>query len=51
VVRVSAQGCRVVRGVGGGEGDDGEEERLAAAARRESGRGDCMREVSFPTKY
>jgi hypothetical protein len=38
VVCVSAKGCRVGRGVGGGEGDEGEGEKVAAAARGESGR-------------
>jgi hypothetical protein len=37
-VRVSAKGCRVGRGVGGGEGDEGEGEKVAAVARGESGR-------------
>jgi hypothetical protein len=31
VARVSAKGCRVGRGVGGGEGDKGEREKVAAA--------------------
>jgi hypothetical protein len=47
VVCVSAKGCRVGRGVGGGEGDEGEGEKVAVAARG----GDCVREASFPTKY
>jgi hypothetical protein len=38
VARVSAKGCRLGRGVGGGEGDEGEEEKVVAAARGESGR-------------
>jgi hypothetical protein len=38
VARVSAKGCRVGRGVGGGEEDEGEGEKVAAAARGESGR-------------
>jgi hypothetical protein len=38
VARASAKGCRVGRGVGGGEGDKGEREKVAAAARGESGR-------------
>jgi hypothetical protein len=39
VVRVSAKGCRVGRAVGGGEGDEGKGEKVAAAAARgESGR-------------
>jgi hypothetical protein len=33
VARVSAKGCRVGRGVGGGEGDEGEGEKVAAEAR------------------
>jgi hypothetical protein len=37
VARVSAKGCRVGRGVGG-EGDEGEGEKVAAAVRGESGR-------------
>jgi hypothetical protein len=37
VARVSAKGCRVGHTVGGGEGDEGEGEKVAAAA-RESGR-------------
>jgi hypothetical protein len=38
VACVSAKGCRVGRGVGGGEGDEGEGEKVAATARGESGR-------------
>jgi hypothetical protein len=38
VGRVSSKGCRVGRGVGGGEGDEGEWEKVAVAARGESGR-------------
>jgi hypothetical protein len=38
VVRVSAKGCRVGRGVGRGEGDEGEGDKVATAARGESGR-------------
>jgi hypothetical protein len=38
VARVSANGCRVGRGVGGGEADEGKGEKVAAAARGESGR-------------
>jgi hypothetical protein len=38
VARVSAKGCRVGRGVVGGEGDKGEGEKVAAAAQGESGR-------------
>jgi hypothetical protein len=37
VAHVSAKGCRVGRGVGGGKGDKGEGEKMAAA-RGESGR-------------
>jgi hypothetical protein len=37
VVRVSAKGCSVRRGVGG-EGDEGKGEKVAAAARGKSGR-------------
>jgi hypothetical protein len=33
VARISAKGCRVGRGVGGGEGDEGEGQKVAAAAR------------------
>jgi hypothetical protein len=33
VARVSVKGCRVGRGVGGGEGDEGEGEKVAAEAR------------------
>jgi hypothetical protein len=46
VAHVSAKGCRVGRGVEGGEGGEGEGEKVAAARG-----GDCMREASFPTKY
>jgi hypothetical protein len=35
VVRVSAKGCRVGRGVRGGEGDEGKGEKVAAVARGE----------------
>jgi hypothetical protein len=38
VVHVSAKGCSVRHGVGGGEGDDGDGEKAVAAARGESGR-------------
>jgi hypothetical protein len=38
VAHVSAKGCSVGRGVRGGEGDEGEGEKVAAAARGESGR-------------
>jgi hypothetical protein len=38
VERVSAKGCSVGRSMGGGEGDEGEGEKVAAAARGESGR-------------
>jgi hypothetical protein len=38
VACISAKGCRVGRSVGGGEGDEGEGEKMAAAAREESGR-------------
>jgi hypothetical protein len=38
VAHVSTKGCSVGRGVGGGEGDKGEGEKVAAAARGESGR-------------
>jgi hypothetical protein len=41
VVCVLAKGCSVGRGVGGGEGDEGEGEKVAAAARGESGRRLC----------
>jgi hypothetical protein len=37
VARVSAKGCRVGRGVGG-EGGEGEGEKVAAAEQGESGR-------------
>jgi hypothetical protein len=48
VARVSAKGCRVGRSVEGGEGDEGEGEKVAVAARGESGR--RLREgASFPT--
>jgi hypothetical protein len=47
VACVSAKGFRVSRGVGGGEGDEGEGEKVAAATQG----GDCVREASFPTKY
>jgi hypothetical protein len=36
------------RDVGGGEGDEGEGEKAATAARGRVG-GDCVREASFPT--
>jgi hypothetical protein len=45
---VSMKGCSMVRGMGGGEGDEGEGEKVAVAARGEVG-GDCVREASFPT--
>jgi hypothetical protein len=38
VAHVSVKGCRVGRGVEVGEGDEGEGEKVAAAARGESGR-------------
>jgi hypothetical protein len=38
VARVSAKGCSVHRGVGGGEGDEGEREKAATVVRGESGR-------------
>jgi hypothetical protein len=38
VERFSAKGCRVGPGVGGGEGDEGEGQKVAAAARVESER-------------
>jgi hypothetical protein len=38
VARISTKGCSVHRGVGVGEGDEGEEEKAVAAARGESGR-------------
>jgi hypothetical protein len=38
VARVSAKGCSVRCSVWGGEWDEGEEEKAAAAARGESGR-------------
>jgi hypothetical protein len=41
VARVSAKGCSVGCSVGGGEGDDGEGEKVAAAAQGESGRRLC----------
>jgi hypothetical protein len=43
VARVSAKGCSMGRGVGGGEG--------GKWRRRREGRvgGDCVREASFPT--
>jgi hypothetical protein len=47
VARVSVKVCGVGHDVGGGEGDEGEGEKVAAAARG----GDCVREASFPTKY
>jgi hypothetical protein len=45
VARVSAKGCRVGHSVGGGEGDEGEREKVAAAAVGESGR--RLREGGF----
>jgi hypothetical protein len=50
VAHVSVKGSIVGRGVGGGEGDEGEWEKWR---RRHEGRvgGDCVREASFPTKY
>jgi hypothetical protein len=41
VARVSAKGCSVRRGVGGGEGDEGLGEKVAVVARGESGRRVC----------
>jgi hypothetical protein len=38
VARFSAKVCRLGRGVGGGEGDQGEGEKVAVAARGGSGR-------------
>jgi hypothetical protein len=38
VVRVSAKRCRVGRSVRGGEGDEGEGEKVVVATRGESGR-------------
>jgi hypothetical protein len=38
VARILAKGCSVGRGMGGGEGDEGEGEKVAAATRWESGR-------------
>jgi hypothetical protein len=38
VARFSAKGCRVGRSMGGGEGDEGKGEKVAAVARGESGR-------------
>jgi hypothetical protein len=38
VACVSAKGCKVGHDVGGGEGDEGEGEKVAAVARGESGR-------------
>jgi hypothetical protein len=38
VARVSAKGCSVGRGVGGGKGDEGDGEKVVVAARGESGR-------------
>jgi hypothetical protein len=38
VARVSAKGYSVGRGVGGGEGDEGEGDKVAVEARGESGR-------------
>jgi hypothetical protein len=49
VARVSAKGCRVGHGVGG-KGDESEGEKVAVAARGESGRR-LREEASFPTKY
>jgi hypothetical protein len=48
VARVSVKGYSVGRGVGGGEGDEGEGGKCQ---RRHEGRvgGDCVREASFPT--
>jgi hypothetical protein len=48
VAHVSAKGCRVGRGVGEVRGTKARGE--VAAARGDSGRGDCVREASFPTK-
>jgi hypothetical protein len=51
VWRVSQQrGVDVGRDMGGGEGDESEGEKVAAAARGESGRR-LREEASFPTKY
>jgi hypothetical protein len=38
VARVSTKGCSEGRGVGGGEGDEGEGEKVATVVQRESGR-------------
>jgi hypothetical protein len=38
VARVSAKGCSVVHDVGGGEGDEGDGEKVAVVARGDSGR-------------
>jgi hypothetical protein len=38
VARISEKGCSVGRGVGGGEGDEGEGEKVAAAVQGESWR-------------
>jgi hypothetical protein len=45
VVCVLAKGCSVGHDVGGGEGDKGEGEKLAAATRGESGRRLCEGDV------
>jgi hypothetical protein len=41
VARVSVKGCKVGHGVWGGEGDEGEGEKVAAVVRGESGRRLC----------
>jgi hypothetical protein len=41
VERISVNWCSVGHGVGGGEGDEGEGEKVAAVARGESGRRLC----------
>jgi hypothetical protein len=50
VACVSAKGCRVGHGVGGGEGDEGDGGSGGSSARGSVG-GDCVREAFFPTKY
>jgi hypothetical protein len=45
VARASAKGCRVGHAVGGGEGDEGEGEKVAAEALGEGGR--RLREEGF----
>jgi hypothetical protein len=49
VARISAKGCRVGRGVGGGEGNECEGEKVVAAARGESGR--RLREKAAHSAY